>query len=546
MNQNKLMIALGAVVGVLVLAVVAVTGVILARGGGGGGDSANTPQAAGPRVAGELRLLGDDPLTLDPAQASDTSSATYIVEIFSGLVTLDKDLKIVPDIAKEWQVSSDGTKYTFKLRDDVVFSGSNRKVTAADFKYSMERVAAPDTDSPTADTYLGDIIGVRDVISGRAKEVSGLKVIDDTTLEITIDAPKQAFLAKLTYPTAFVVDKDQIEKDKRNWSRKPNGTGPFKLQEWRIGERVVLVPNERYYGNPKPSLTKITFNLAGGSGLTQYENNEINITSVTVNDIERVRDKGERLNKEFTEKTDLSTSYIGLNTRAAPFDDPKVRQAFAMAIDKQRLTDVILKKILPPANAILPPTMPGFNKDVKAPAFDPAAAKRLLQESKYAGKLPRVVLTLSGTGQNIGPINEAILEMWKSNLGVEIETEQVETATFFQDIRRNKYQMWTQGWSADYADPENFLDTQFHSQSRQNDTKYSNPQVDRLLEQARTERDQTKRFALYSDAERLILQDAPWIPLFYGATAELVKPYVKGYANPGMVSPIYRYVSIEK
>ncbi|MFN8556109.1 MAG: peptide ABC transporter substrate-binding protein [Dehalococcoidia bacterium] len=511
MSEKKLLVGLGAVVGALVLAVIAVTAVVITRGGGGGDSTATAGRsAAGPRVEGELRLPGDDPLTLDPALATDVASATYIVEIFGGLVTLDKDLKIQPDLAREWTISEDGTKYTFKLRDDAVFHGANRRVKAEDFKYSMERAANPETESQTADTYLGDIVGAKDMIRGRAKEISGIKVIDDTTLEITIDAPKPYFLAKLTYPTAFVVDKDQVEKNKRDWTRRPNGTGPYKLQEWKIGERVVLVPNERYHGTPKPSVKRVTYNLAGGSGLTQYQNDEIDLAGVGINDIERIRDKSEKLNKEFVEKPDLSTSYLAFNTKQPPFDDPKVRQAFTMALDKQRIVDVVLKGILPVAQSILPPGMPGYSKDVKGLPYDPARAKQLLQESRYQGRLPRVVLTLSGQGQNVGPVVEATLEMWKQNLGVEVEVEQVETATFFTDVRRGKYQMWELAWQADYPDPENFIDIHFHSESAQNETKYANPEVDRLLSQARVERDNAKRVQLYNQAERIILQDAPW------------------------------------
>lgn len=547
MTEKKLLAGIGAVVGVLVLAVAVMTVVILSRGGGddiaAGGASQSS---AGPREAGELRLPGDDPLTLDPALVTDVTSATYVVELFGGLVMLDKDLKVVPDIAREWKVSDDGLRYTFSLRDDVVFSGSGRGVRAQDFKYSMERAAAPDTDSPTADTYLGDIVGAKDMIRNKTKEISGIKVIDDRTLEITIDAAKPYFLAKLTYPTAFAVDKEQIERDKRNWTRRPNGTGPFKLQEWKIGERVVLVPNERYHGDPKPQLKKVTFNLAGGSSLTQYENDEIDLAEVGINDIERIRDKGERLNKEFVEKPELATRYVAFNTKQPPFDDPKVRQAFAMAVDKQRIVDVVLRKIMPVADTILPPGMPGFSAEIKGLRYDPAKAKQLLQESKYQGRLPRVVMTLSGQGQNVGPTIEAMLEMWKQALGVEVEVEQVETATFFQDVRRGRYQMWNQGWSADYPDPENFLDIHFYSESRQNETGYKNSDVDQLIIQARTERDQPRRFALYGQIERQLLQDSPWIPLFHDSSARLVKPYVKGWQEPGLVIPRLRYVSIDR
>jgi oligopeptide transport system substrate-binding protein len=511
---------------------------------GGGSSSSNRDQATG--QAGELRIPGTDPLTLDPAIVTDFDSAVYIVEIFGGLVSLDRDLKIVPDIAREWTVSDDGKTYTFKLRDDVLFQGSGRKVTAADFKYSIERAADPATNSPVADTYLGDIVGVEDMITGKAKEVTGVKVVDDSTLQIAITEPLPYFLAKLTYPTAFVVDKEQVAKDPKNWSRKPNGTGPFVLQEWKVGERIVLVPNDRYYGNPKPKLSKVTYVLAGGSVLTQYEGGELDIATVGVNDIERIRDRSDSLNREFVEKSDLSIYYIAFNTAMPPFDDPKVRQAFALALDKDRVAKVIAKDLLTPATTILPPGMPGYSKDQKGLGFDAQRAKQLLAESKYGTRLPRVVMTLPGTGTNLDPFTEALLEMWKQTLGIEVEVEQVESATFVQDVTQHKYQMWEFGWSADYPDPQNFTEIHFFSKSQQNDTQYNNPQVDRLLLRARTEKDSETRYKTYREAEALILQDAPWIPLFHSTSAVLVKPYVKGWQPTPMVIETLKYVSVEK
>ncbi|MCX5995736.1 MAG: ABC transporter substrate-binding protein, partial [Chloroflexi bacterium] len=159
---------------------------------------------------GTLTLFGSGPLTLDPAMARESTSLEYIVEIFSGLVCFDPYLKLIPDIAESWDISSDGTIYTFHLRQGVEFH-SGREVTANDFKYSLERVCDPATGSQTAETYLGDIVGVKEKLQGKANEISGIKVIDDYTLQITIDAPKEYFLPKLSYPTAFVVDKANVE-----------------------------------------------------------------------------------------------------------------------------------------------------------------------------------------------------------------------------------------------------------------------------------------------------------------------------------------------
>ncbi|MCK4964892.1 MAG: peptide ABC transporter substrate-binding protein, partial [Dehalococcoidia bacterium] len=193
-----------------------------------------------------FNLSGSSPSTLDPALCADAFSAGYIVEIFSGLVTLDRDLNVVEDIAESYEISTDGMTYTFHLREGVIFHDGGG-VTASDFKYSIERAANPETGSPVVGAYLGDIVGVKEKLGGEADEVSGVRVVDEETLEITIDAPKAYFLAKLTHPTAFVVDEENVASGD-DWWRHPNGTGPFKLEEWRAGRHIVLERNEDFYG----------------------------------------------------------------------------------------------------------------------------------------------------------------------------------------------------------------------------------------------------------------------------------------------------------
>ncbi|MDI6857622.1 MAG: peptide ABC transporter substrate-binding protein [Dehalococcoidia bacterium] len=496
---------------------------------------------------GTLRVPGGDPVTLDPALAGDAISATYVVELFGGLVTIDKDLNVVGDIAESWEISPDGRVYTFHLRDNVVFHYSNRLVTAEDFKYSMERAADPQTASIVAEAYLGDIVGARDMIRGRADEISGIKVVDDFTLEITIDEPKPYFLAKLTYPTAFVVDKDQIESNPRNWLRKPHGTGPYKLKEWRLGESILLEANDRYHLGA-PSVKTVEFLLSGGSILTMYQNNELDVAGVSINDIERVQDPNDPLSDEYVSADELSISYLGFNTQKPPFDDANVRRAFGMAIDREKIAEVLLMDMLPVAHSIMPPGLPGYNPDARGPTYDPEQARQLLAESKYGGPggLPKVTITEIGGGATAGSDTQAMIEMWKDNLGVEVEIEQTEEATFWQDLDKGQYQMFTAGWIMDYPDPEDILDILFYSKSRQNNTRYSNAEVDALLLQARTEQDVAARMALYQQAEQIILDEAPWIPLYYGRDHVVVKPYVKNYLLPPMVIPKLRYVTLEQ
>jgi len=515
------------------------------------GPTAKTPEPvvpSGPRSA-TLNLIGSDPPTLDPHLCQDATSAAYIVEIFSGLVTLNPELEVVPDIAERWEVSEDGTVYTFYLRDDAKFH-DGKPVTARDFKYSFERACDPWTGSVVADTHLGDIVGAKEKLYGFADEVPGVKVVDDHTLQITIDAPKPYFLGKLTHSVAFVVDKDNVERGGRTWTDKPNSTGPFKLKQYRLGRQIVLERNDLYYGEPKPSVEQVNFILAGGSAMTMYENGELETVPVGLNDIERVTDPTNPLSKELTIAPTMSTFYLGFNVNQPPFDDVKVRQAFNYALDKQRIMDVIYKKTVPAATGVVPPTMPDYhNEGLEVLSYNSDKALRLIAESTYGdvADLPEITLHVTGVGGATSRMIEAVVGMYKENLGVDIAIQQTEWATFLSDISRkeNPYQMYSLGWIADYPDPENFMDVLFHSEKNDNHMGYSNPEVDELLEKARTEQDPEERLQLYQEAEQIIINDAPWVPLFYEVEYWLTKPYVKGMIYPPMIIAKLQYVSIE-
>lgn len=515
-----------------------------------------TPGAAQPTrpstTAGQnvLRFpeTGGDPPTLDPANAGDVNSARYVVEIFSGLVTFNKDLKIVPEIAESWKISQDGKVYTFTLRKDVKFQ-DGRPVTAQDFQYSIERAADPRTRSTTAPTYLGDIVGFMDKYTGKAKTISGLKVVDDYTLEITIDAPKVYFLAQMTFPTAFVLDKNNVERGSQPWYLKPNGTGPFKLQEWAQGQRIVLAKNTSYYGDPKPSVDQITFVLSGGSPMTMYENGDLDATPVSIVDIDRVSDKTNALNKDLSISPELSTFYLVFNTSKPPFDDVNVRKAFAYAIDRQKLIEVVYKNMAVPATGILPLAFPGKNESLQGIPYDPAKAKDFLSKSKYANKMPDITWNTVGGGGSAGADTQAVAQMLKDNLGVDVSIQQSDWASFLTQIndpQHNTFQMFDTGWSADYVDPFNFFDVLFHSGSYQNWANYSNPDVDKLLDQARVETDNNKRIQLYNQAEQKLMDDLPALPLLYNREYWLTKPYVKGSFYPPLVIPRLKYLSIER
>ena len=507
------------------------------------------PETAAPG-GGVFRRTWADPPTLDPHLTGDTTSAGVVVEIFSGLVAINTDLELVPDIAESWTLDDTGTVYTFTLRDGVTFHNGDR-VTAHDFKWSIERAASPSLASHLADTYLNDIIGANDYIEGNADSIEGVTVIDDRTLQIAIDAPKAYFLAKLSYPTAYVLHQDTVEDGGRNWwVSDAVGTGPFKLKEYRIGERIVLERFDAYYREPRPDVDAINMNLAGGQRMAMYENDEIDVTGVGLFDLERVLDPDEPLNRELVvAPPGFSVSYIGMNTSMPPFDDVNFRRALNHAVDKELIADEVLAELVKPAYSILPPGFPGYTDDIQGLGYNPDLAREYLAQSQYADPetRPRIVITVPGTGGTIGLDLEVIIEMWKQELGVEVEIQQVEWATYLEDLDDRKFQAYAGlGWSADYPDPQDFLDILFHTESGMNHGSYSNQDVDALLEEARTIQDVVRRVELYNQAEQLIVDDAAWVPTWFtGEQYALVKPYLKGYRLTPMTVPRLQEVRIE-
>lgn len=492
-----------------------------------------------------LQRLGSEPPTLDPHLTVSGDSAIYVVEIFGGLVTIDRDLQIAPDLAKDWEISNGGKTYTFFLREDAKFH-DGKPVTAQDFKWSMERASDPATLSPVVDVYLGDIEGFQDKINGRTDSIPAIKVVDEHTLSITLDAPKVVFLAKLTYPTAFVLDRENVEGNSK-WFEEPNGTGPFKLAEHEPGVILRLERNDFFHLDP-PNLFGVDFSLSGGDSLLMYENNEIHVTGVGLINLASILDPSNPLSGQVIQApAGFDVSYFGLNSNEPPFDDVKVRQALNYAVDRSTLATVLLEDLVVPATGILPPALPGYSPDIQGYEYNPEKARQLLSESKYGAnleELPRIVLTLPGSfGATVGPINEAIVQMWRENLGIEMEILQTEWAIFLQDLHQERFQMYGGlMWSADYPDPENFLDGLFYSESSNNNTKYSNPEVDRLLEEARVELDQAVRFETYHQIEQAIMDDAPWVPLWHGNGGyALLKPEVKDYYLFPMTVPRFRY-----
>ncbi|MFC2070535.1 peptide ABC transporter substrate-binding protein [Chloroflexota bacterium] len=503
-----------------------------------------------PVTEGEvLNLYGIDPHTLDPAISSDATSHEYVMQLFNGLLKLDDNLEPAPDIARKWTVSNGGRTYTFYLKENVRFH-DGREVLAEDFKYSWERACWPETwefitDHPTPAIYLNDIVGVSDVLAGTTREIGGVSVINDYTLEVTLDAPKSFFLSKLTYPTTYVVDKNNV-KSGSYWWHNPNGTGPFKLKKWDEGSQLVLERNESYHGE-NAKLDSVVFHLWAGIPIRLYEDGEIDVAGVSVDYIDKVTDKEGDFLHELVMSPELSFYYIGFNTEKPPFNDVNIRRAFSMAIDKGKIVSLRFRNMAQQAGGILPPGMPGFNEALSGLKFDVNEARELIRESSYGdiANLPPITITTAGRGGSVSGDLEAILHQWQQNLGVQIEVRQLEPERFLYHLKEEKDDMYDMGWIADYPHPQDFLEVLFHSEAELNYGGYSNPEVDSLLERAGVEMDSKKSLELYQQAEQLLVEDAACVPLWFGQNYILVKPYVKGYKLNPMGIAVLNTVYIE-
>lgn len=470
-----------------------------------------------------LRVHASQPQTLDPALVGDSVSWGYLIQIHSGLVRLDDTLDVVPDLAERWDISPDGRTYTFTIRPTAKFH-SGRDVLAEDFVYAIRRALDPATGSTTARSYLGDI--------------ADLRAVDARTLQITLDAPKSYFLAKLTHPIAYPLDRANVEATE-TWYERPNGTGPFRLATWERETRLTLLRFNDYWAGPA-RVREVAFDFSPLPGIVLYERGDVDVTEVDIGSLDRVAESRNPLSRDLVVAPLLSTWYVGTNTRMPPFDDALVRRAFAHATDRDRIVRVFYRETRAAARSILPPGLPGHEPDVQAPAFDVARARGLLAQSRYAGRMPEVILSVGAGSSSTG---EALAEMYARNLGVDVGVR--EWGEQFQSmLERRQVQMFLTGWIADYPHPENFLDILFHSRSSSNYGGFTNPRLDELLEGARVERDEPRRAEMYVQAERTILDEAAAIPVHHETVRALVRPWVKGLVWTPLGILSYREVEV--
>jgi oligopeptide transport system substrate-binding protein len=470
---------------------------------------------------------------LDPALGPDANSVLAVDMIYSGLVRPDRNLNVIPDQAKTWDISPDHKVYTFHLRPGITFSDGT-PVTAQTYVYTLTRALFPEVKSPIASFFEQAIVGSSDVSNGKTRVLSGVKALDDQTLQITLTQPTPYFLQVLTNAVYFPLNKRIIDRyGQADWvnhaAGNAIGTGPFMVKEWDHNVKMVLVPNPHYYGN-QTKLTEVDMLFVNDlnsafqayrAGLYHFD---WNITPEQL-----VIAKGLQ---GFTRKPLLQTDLLFFNTKMPPFNQVAVRQAFAYATDKTTLAHTVFQDAVTPAATIIPPGMPGYQPDYVGLPFDQDKAKSLLQ-SVYPDLTKMPPITFSYPDSQVTPNEAAVLQqMWQTALGIQVKLLPVELNEYNHETYRHQVQFGFTQWSADFPDPYDWLALNLLSNAAYNSGEWSNPQFDQTVMQA----EQTAgdaRIALYNKAEQIAITDVGWLPLDHQSRAAIIPPWVHGVSLNG-------------
>ena len=499
------------------------------KSGGGGGFG---------KAPGVLRYpLTANPTTFDPALVQDGPTIDMLQNVYEGLVGWNDKNEVIPLLAAKMpELSNGGKTYTFTIRDGATFH-NGRAVTAEDIQYSITRSLDKALNSPVALNYLNDIEGAEAFAKGTAKEVTGIKVVDPKTIQITIVAPRAYFLGKLTYPTAYAVAKEEVEKGQKNPAgayeiseKTAIGCGPFKLGEVIPRSKVNLVAFDKYWqGKPKLEKIERPIILDGKTARNLYDSGQLDYITEEKSNYEQ-DNKNDALKSEIKQWDRAATFYLGINQTNLPaFKDKKVRQAIAHAIDKDAIVKDVLLGVNQKAEGVLPKGIPGYDPNLKGLGYDPEASKKLLVEAGFPeGKgLPEITLSFREQVSDLRKTAEVVKEQL-SKVGIKVNLQEMEWGAYLKLNNDNKHDLFHMRWSADYIDPQNFLSLLLASDGPENHVGYKNPAYDALCKQADAESDPVKRLALYHQAEVMVVDDAPWVPIYFQKDLELMKPWVGG------------------
>ncbi len=490
--------------------------------------------SAGGGQDGVLRLAGPvDLQTLDPAKAKDLSTLFLVRQIFSGLTRLDDDLQPVPALADTIDISDDGLTYTFTLRKDARFQDGS-DITADDVAFSLTRALDPattggDASLLAAPTFLADIVGARELLSGEASELSGVTVIDDLTLQIELAQPRSTFLMRLATGPASVIDPDDIDNGPDWWSL-PNASGPFVIDSFEIDSGMVLRPNGDFFGG-KPLLDQVQI-LLGANALQPtnlYQTGAIDVAGVSFFSLDRALDPASDLYPDLQQSDLFAVEYLAMRSDVEPLNDPNIRKALILGFPREMVANVSFDGRAAPALGFIPNGMLGQETwPVEGWDYDLDAARQAIVDSSYgdAERVPPITIYANGPPDRLIAFKEVI----ERDLGLRIDLVNVEWTEYIAALPKQTYPAYGIYWGADFPDPESLLLTLFGTGEADNYVGYSNPEFDSLLRQAASEQDPEVRVQLYTQANQVLMDSAVVLPFYYDRSYMLMRPWVHGLA----------------
>ena len=503
--------------------------------------------------------------TLDPALATDSASVTAIDMISTGLVGLDNKLQVQNQLATSYSISSDGLTYTFHLRPNLQFS-EGTPLTSADVAYSINRALTPELKSRAALTYLGLIKDADKLFKGQVKTLIGDSLIipDPSTIEIILSHRAAYFIQALTYPSSYVVEKSVIEKYGNagfinHLNEGIGGTGPFVVASYTPGKDIQFVPNKNYYG-PQPQLRKVVFPFYPSidAEYAAFGAKKVDTAQITAAQTSKAKALS---GDQYQTVPQLVITYVAFNYLVKPFDNIHIRQAFALALDKDAIVQSTAKDIMIPTNHIVPEGMSGYYPDLTGPtgitsvSGDIKKAKELLQQGlkeENMSSLPPITFTVATNGNSTNRDQVAAMQgMWK-NIGIDVTVDDVNFLSLNTKLEASLnnphgLMMWRLNWVADYADPQDWLTLQFAKDAANNQSNYGqNNAIDvaqqratqQIMEQADANADQSDRMHQYNQAEQQLVNDVAWLPIDQAILPYATKPCVVGHVyNAAWLTP---------
>lgn len=490
----------------------------------------------------ELRFnLETEPPSLDWSLATDGVSIIAIQQLMRGLTRLDGDLRPQPDLAERWSVSPDGRTYMFELRPGVLWS-DGVPLRAQHFVDGWLRLLTPETAAEYA-YFLFPVKNARAFNAGTITDPDavGVHARGEARLEVELEAPLVYFPALVNFMVTFPQRRELIERFGDRWTEPPNlvTLGPFLLDEWRHEYRLVLRANPRYWAG-RPALDRITAYMIeeDSTALVLFEQGLLDLVRLPPLEIRRYHARPEYLRQPL-----LRGYYYGFNIHTPPFDDPRVRRAFALAIDRAQFPPLLQGGELPWTSWI-PPGMPHANPGLGL-GFDPERARALLREAGVDPAALAPVRIVYNSDQTHKLVAEKVQALWREHLGVRVEIENREWKVFLKELTTNAPPVFRLGWGADFPDPDNFMNL-FTSESENNHTGWANPRYDEIVLRAAREPDPAARQRLYDEAQRILCEeDVPIVPLFVVSSNFAVARRMHGFAPSPMDQYFFDQVSVE-